>query len=184
MKRHPLVELRSSALLHRGRAFDVVRERIALPSGLEQDLVIVDHPGAVGVLAIDGERRVLLVRQYRHAVGDWLVEIPAGRIESGESALNAAQRELEEETGLHASAWSDLGGFYAAPGFCSEWMHLFAAEDLTDAGPGRAGHDADEELQVLRVELPQALRLAAQDAKSWIALQRWSMFVGRVAPPR
>ncbi|MCC7014713.1 MAG: NUDIX hydrolase [Planctomycetes bacterium] len=173
MKRHPDVRVRSSELVFRGRAFDVVRERVLLPSGLEQDLAIVDHPGAVGIVPITAEGRVVLVRQYRHAIGDWLVEIPAGRLEPGEQPAQAAARELEEETGFRATRWTELGGFFAAPGFCSEWMRLFAASGLVEVVAERAAMDADEEFELLQLPFEEALRAVEPDAKSWIALRRW-----------
>jgi ADP-ribose pyrophosphatase len=173
VERHPDVRVESSEQLYRGRVFALLHERIVLPSGLRQDLTLIDHPGAVAVVPVGTDGRVLLVRQYRHATGSWLWEIPAGRLEPGEAPLAAARRELEEETGLRAAEWSSLGGFFAAPGFCSEWMHLFAACGLAPAGPSRAPHDADEELEVAWLPFTEALELTSQDAKSAIALRRW-----------
>jgi ADP-ribose pyrophosphatase len=102
MQRHPLVEVLRSDTLLRGRIFDVVDESIRLPSGLRQDVLVVDHPGAVCVAPLLPSGELLLVRQYRHAAGDWLVELPAGRLEPEESRRAAAERELEEETGHRA----------------------------------------------------------------------------------
>jgi len=164
--------VQSSAVLLSGRIFDVVREVIELPSGLRQDLTIVRHPGAVGVVALQPDGRVALVRQYRHAVGRDLLEIPAGRLEPGEDPRRAALRELEEETGLRADSLESLGSFFPAPGFCSEELHLFLARELAPAGPERAPHDADEELATVMLPLPEALERCSQDAKSWIGLAR------------
>lgn len=173
MKHHPQIRVLSSEFLFKGRAFDLVREVIVLPSGLRQDLAIVDHPGAVGVLPVLDDGRIVLVRQYRHAVADWLCEIPAGRLERGEDPQRGAARELEEETGLRATRWTSLGGFYAAPGFCSEWMHLYVATGLSAVTSGRAAQDDDEEFELLQLTREEALEASAKDAKSWIAMQRW-----------
>jgi ADP-ribose pyrophosphatase len=162
----------SSVTLHRGRIFDVVHDEVELPSGLRQSLSVVRHPGAVGVVALFSDGSVALVRQYRHAIGRELLEIPAGRLEAGESPERAALRELEEETGLRGSHPEPLGSFFPAPGFCSEELHLFVVRDPQPVSADRAPHDADEELSVRLVPLSEALEICAQDAKSWIALAR------------
>lgn len=101
MRRHARVELVAT-----GRVFSVVRERLRLPSGLQQELVVVDHPGAVAIAPLLPNGKLLLVRQYRHAIGDWLIETPARRLEPDEEPLLAARREFEEETGRQASSVS------------------------------------------------------------------------------
>ena len=168
LRRHPRVEIRSTEVVHAGFIFDVVRERVTLPSGLEQEIEVVLHSGAVAVAALDAQGRLALVRQYRHAAGDWLVEIPAGRVEEGEDRLAAAKRELEEETGLRAKRWSLLREFFAAPGFCSERLSIYLAEELESVREGRLAHDADEELESFFAPLAEVLR-DAQDAKTLIA---------------
>lgn len=140
---------------------------------------IADHPGAVAILAIDGEDRVLLVRQYRVAVGATLLEIPAGTLDvaddgSVEDPDVAARRELEEETGMRAGSWRKVARFYTAPGFTSELMHLYLASDLTAAGPDRLDPDDDEHLLLERMPLTEAVAAAERgefaDAKSLVAL--------------
>lgn len=168
LRRHPRIELLSTRIVHQGRIFDVVRERLRLPSGLEQELEVVVHSGAVAVAALDARGRLALVRQYRHPAGDWLLEVPAGRVEVGEDRLVAAQRELEEETGLRAQSWSLLREFFAAPGFCSERLSLYLAEQLESVREGRRAHDHDEELE-LEFRTPEELLREAQDAKTLIA---------------
>lgn len=168
LRRHPRIELLSTRTVHQGRIFDVVRDRLRLPSGLEQEIEVVVHSGAVAIAALDAHGRLALVRQYRHPAGDWLLEVPAGRVEVGEDRLIAAQRELEEETGHRARRWSLLREFFAAPGFCSERLSLYLAQDLESVREGRRAHDHDEELE-LEFRAPAELFGEAQDAKTLIA---------------
>lgn len=168
----PDVRVLASEELFQGRIFAVARERIRLASGLEQDLSIVRHPGAVGILPLWDDGTVTLVRQYRHAVRRELLEIPAGRLESSEPPEAAAARELEEETGLRATHLRGLGSFFPAPGFCSEELHLFVATGLVELLSERRAADADEEISLVRVPLRSATQLCFQDAKSYMALAR------------
>lgn len=167
---HPDVELLESRLLHEGRVFTLLHERVRLPSGLIQELDVVEHRGAVAIAARDGEGRLVLVRQYRHAVDEWTLELPAGRLEAGEEPLCSARRELEEETGLVAGRWTFLRTFVPAPGFCSERIHLFLAEDLRPVQGEPRAQDADEELEVLRLYPHELAAGATADAKTLVAL--------------
>jgi ADP-ribose pyrophosphatase len=133
----------------------------------------------VAVLAIDAEDRVLLVRQYRVAVGELLLEIPAGTLDVAEDGTIeepdlAARRELEEETGMRAGTWRKVARFYTAPGFASEEMHLYLATDLTAAEADRLGPDDDEHLLLERLPAAEAIAAAERgefaDAKSLVAL--------------
>jgi ADP-ribose pyrophosphatase len=160
---HPVRE--ESETLLRGRIFDVVASRLEFPSGLRQELWIVEHPGAVAIAPVNAAGELVLVRQYRHSARDAILELPAGRIEAGEPALAAARRELSEETGLSARKWRPLARFLAAPGFSSEWITLFEARDLT---PGPSSPDEDEELEVVTRPLEAVVR-EAQDAKTLLA---------------
>lgn len=168
MERHPDVELLASETAFRGPIFDVVLESVRLPSGLRQDLAVVDHRGAVCVAPVLADGRILCVRQYRHATGEWLVELPAGRLEADEDPLAAARRELEEETGFRAGRFGPPREFYPAPGFCSERMTLFAAFDLEPVAGGGLACDADEELAVARLSAAELLD-SARDAKTLVA---------------
>ncbi|HUF07610.1 MAG TPA: NUDIX hydrolase [Candidatus Binatia bacterium] len=114
---------------------------------------IVEHPGAVAILAWDGNR-LAMVRQWRHATGGALLEIPAGTLEPGEPTIETARRELAEEVGLAAATWVDGPRFYTAPGFCTELMHLYLATDLREAS---ADGDEDEEIEVEWMALDAAL---------------------------
>jgi ADP-ribose pyrophosphatase len=125
-----------------GRLIDVVVERWG-----EHEREIVEHPGAVAIVAVDGADRVVLVRQLREAVRRELLELPAGPLERGEEAEAAARRELREETGLRGGAWRELADFYTTPGFCREHMRVFLAEGVEE---GEAEPAADERLEVVR----------------------------------
>ena len=140
---------------------------------------IAGHPGAVAILAIDDDDRVLLVRQYRVAVGEALLEIPAGTLDvrddgSIEDPDVAAPRELEEETGMRAGSWRKMASFYSAPGFTSELVQLYLATDLRPADGERLTPDEDERLQVERVPWRDAVAAAEggelHDGKTLVAL--------------
>jgi ADP-ribose pyrophosphatase len=169
MNRHPGIEVERSERVFRGPIFDVVVESLRLPSGLEQELAIVDHRGAVAVAPLDEQGRLLLVRQYRHATGDWLLEVPAGRLEPGEEPLAAAKRELEEETGLRAGSWERLTEFFPAPGFCSERITLYLATELAAVPGGGLASDDDEEFSYERLPPAEVLRRSPPDAKTLLA---------------
>ena len=169
MRHHRDVEVLASRVLLEAPIFRVLREELRLPSGLQQDLVLVDHPGAVCIAPLTPEGELLLVRQYRHAAGDWLIELPAGRLEPGESPEDAARRELEEETGHRARTWRRLVEFLPAPGFCSERLTLFLAQDLEAVPGGGLACDEDEELELVRLSPARLLGGATQDGKTLLA---------------
>jgi len=125
-----------------GKLFDVTLERWGA-----HDREIVEHPGAVAIVALDKEGMVTLVRQRREAAGKQLLELPAGTLEQDEEPLASARRELAEETGLSGGNWRELAAFYTTPGFCRERMHLFLAEGVER---GEASPESDEELELVR----------------------------------
>ena len=166
-------------MLHRGHYLTFRVDTIERADGSLGTREIAGHPGAVAILAIDAEDRVLLVRQYRVAVGAMLLEIPAGTLDvaddgSVEDPELASRRELEEETGMRAGSWRKVAQFYTAPGFTSELMHLYLATDLRVALEDRLGHDDDEHLLLERVPVAEAVAAAERgefaDAKSLVAL--------------
>jgi ADP-ribose pyrophosphatase len=146
-------------------------DTVELPGGRKTTREVVEHGDVVAVVPLLAGKDVLLVRQYRLPAARILLEVPAGGVDAGESAEEAAQRELGEECGQQANRLERLGGFYASPGFCSEFMHVFLATDLRPVG---AHPDPDEEIAVVRLALAEALRLVhrgeIQDSKSIIAL--------------
>jgi|SRR5689334_18007317 len=140
------VRVLSSQTVYQGKVFHVTSDEVVEPNGVRARRDIVRHQGSVVVLAVDGSgsnRRVLLIRQYRYAPDDTMWEIPAGRIDEGEEALAAAKRELTEETGFTAKSWKRVLSFYPSPGFMSEIMHIFLAEELTK---GKATPEEDERI--------------------------------------
>jgi ADP-ribose pyrophosphatase len=153
--RERIAELRErvvdSKVLHRGKFVEFRIDTIERADGSRAVRDWAGHPGAVAIVALDDDGRVALVRQWRLASDDALLEIPAGGLDTFEAAKEdpevAARRELEEETGVRAGTWRKLGEFYSAPGFTDELMHLYLATDLTPADPdGRLGPDEDERL--------------------------------------
>jgi ADP-ribose pyrophosphatase len=147
-------------------------ETVALPNGNTVDLEIVRHPGAAAVVPVLDDGDVLLIRQYRHAAGGYLLEIPAGTLHAGEDPRDCALRELEEEIGYRARRLDFLFSIHTTPGFTDEVIHLYRAADLT---PGTQALGDDEVLEVVRMPLAGAIRQIAQggirDAKTIVGLQ-------------
>ena len=164
-------ELIGSETLLEGRAFRIRRDQLRTPDGRETRYDIVEHVGSVVMLPIDEEGNLLFVRQYRHAAGSELLELPAGTRDEDEPYESCAAREIREETGLAAGVLEKVGEFYLAPGYSTEFMKVFIARDLT---PDPLPTDADEFLQLERIPLKQALQMAEEgqvpDAKSLAAL--------------
>jgi ADP-ribose pyrophosphatase len=149
-------ETMSSHSIYRGRAFSVRKDRVRLPDGAETNLDIVEHVGAVTILPVDDQGNVWFVRQYRHAVEQELLELPAGTLEASESPESCAQREIREEIGMGAGKIQYIGEFFMAPGYSTELMHVFLATDLYDAP---LDGDTDEFLQVECVPLEKVADL-------------------------
>lgn len=164
-------ELIKSELLLQGRAFKVKRDTLKTPDGRETKLEIVEHGGSVVLIPIDHAGNLLFVRQYRHAAGGDLLELPAGTRDGEEPFEECAAREIREETGLEAGDLQKVGEFYLVPGYSTEFMAVFLATDLKD-NPLQA--DDDEFLEVEKIPLKQAIEMAEQgriqDAKSLAAL--------------
>ena len=148
-----------SKVSFQGKVFSVVTDKVTEPGGVTSTRDVIRHNGSVVILAVDASENpadpsILLERQYRYAAGQFLLELPAGRIEPGEAPLAAAKRELIEETGFRARRWSRLVRYYASPGFLSETMQVFLAEDIR---PGIAQPEEDEKISLLPVPLSELL---------------------------
>jgi ADP-ribose pyrophosphatase len=155
----------------RGAQFEFVTESVDLPNGRRVDLDLVRHPGAAAVVPFLDEDRVLLIRQYRHATGGEILEVPAGKLDPGEAPALCARRELEEETGYRAGRIEALSSIWTSPGFCDEVIHLFAAFDLE---PTQQSLEPDEIIALVPMTLDEALaairRGEISDAKSMLCL--------------
>lgn len=159
--------------IYEGRIVSLRIEPVRLPNGEHCDMEIVTHPGGAAVVAVDQAGDTCLLRQYRHAVGGWLWELPAGKIDAGETPLATAQRELAEEAGVVAEHWRELGDMISSPGVFTERVHLFLATGLSAVAPAAEPHEVFE---IHWLPLGEAICRAAageyHDAKTVIALLR------------
>ncbi|HYL05474.1 MAG TPA: NUDIX hydrolase [Thermoanaerobaculia bacterium] len=169
----PGAELLASRTVFSGRRIQVRVDHIRLPNGADHDFEMIHHPGAAAIVPLLGSGEVVLLRQYRYATGGWLLEVPAGTLNAGESPEQCATRELQEETGYQAGELLPLGWIWTTPGFTDERIWLYLATGL--AG-GRQALDGDEVLTLERLPLARAAAMAAGgeivDAKSVAALLR------------
>lgn len=167
----------ASRSIHDGRVVKLFVDRIRLPNGHEMDLEVVRHVGAAAVVPLDRDDNVLMVRQYRHATGGWLLEVPAGKLDAGEPPDRCARREVEEETGHRPGRLVPMGWIWTTPGFSDERIWLYLACDLE---PSAQRLEQDEVLTVERVPLADAVAMAAcgdiVDGKSVCALLRVGAF--------
>jgi ADP-ribose pyrophosphatase len=167
-------------IIYRGRVVNLAIEDAALPNGVVTRLEVMHHPGAAAAVPLHHDGTVTILRQWRHAAGGWLWEVPAGKLDRpGEDPLECARRELAEEAGLAAARWDKLGSILTTPGFCDEVIHLYLARDLT---PARQDLERDEVIEVHRIPLAEALaRIPTEeirDAKSIAALQATALRLG------
>ena len=157
----------------RGRVITVTVDEVVLPNGHRESLELVHHPGGAAAVAIDAEERVCLLRQYRHAAGDWVWELPAGKLEPNEPPLETARRELIEEAGVRAGHWENLGLYLSSPGVFNEVLHLFLATGLEAAA---SAPEASEVFEVHWKPLAQACGWALDgtihDGKTSVGLLR------------
>ncbi|HEY3312481.1 MAG TPA: NUDIX hydrolase [Anaerolineales bacterium] len=164
-------ELLKSETTYQGRAFSVRRDHLLTPAGNTVKYDIIEHIGSVSIVPVDENGFMHFVRQYRHAVGRDLLELPAGTLELNEPPEEAAAREIREEIGMAASNLKEIGSFYLAPGYSTEYMHVFFATGLTH---DPLDPDADEYLSVEKIPVSEVIRLIEsgqmQDAKSLAAL--------------
>ena len=167
----PTFELLKTETLLQGRAFKIRRDTLKTPDGRETKFDIVEHGGSVVIVPVDADGNILFVRQYRHAAGMDMLELPAGTRDGDEPFADCAAREIREETGMEAGKLIHVGSFYLAPGYSTEYMGVFFATDLKH-NPLEA--DDDEFLSVEKVPVKEALAMAERgempDAKSLAAL--------------
>jgi len=158
--------------IYSGRVIKVRVDTVSLPDGNQSFREVVEHAGAVAVVALDDENNIVLVRQYRKPLDRVLIEIPAGTMEKDEAPLLCAQRELEEETGYLAAHWQKILSYYSAPGFTDEHLHIYLATGLSQ---GKTNPDPDEFMELVHVPLPEAYGLIFSgqiaDGKSIIGIQ-------------
>ena len=175
-KRSTKPRLISSKLAYKGKVFSVFTDKVEEPGGNINIRDVIRHNGSVVILAVDESKDprdpdIVFERQYRHAAGQFLIELPAGRVEPQEATLAAAKRELIEETGYRAKRWTLLTKYFASPGFLGEWMQIYLARDIRE---GAAAPEPDETIEVFRLPLSEALALVAankiHDGKTLIGL--------------
>lgn len=166
----------SEEIIYRGRILDLARETHRMPDQREARFEIIQHPGGAAALPIRADGRVILIRQFRPAAQDYILEIPAGRLEAGENGADCIAREIQEEIGYRAATIEPLGFVYSSVGFCTEQIHLFVAKDLTATDTAL---EPDEFIEPVVMELKAALALITSgkivDAKTQIALLRYAL---------
>ena len=155
----------------KGKVLQLNLERVELPNGQTAELEIAHHPGGAVIVAVDADQRVCLLRQFRHAAGGWVEELPAGKLDNREDPLVCAQRELDEEAGRTARRWDKLGQFFTSPGVLTEVIHVFLARELA---AGKLVPEDHEVFDVSWIPFTEALQSAIagrlRDAKSIIGL--------------
>ncbi len=166
--------------IYSGKVVTLNVETVQLPNGVTVDLETIRHPGAAAVVPVKEDGTVVLIRQFRHAAGGFIFEIPAGKLDRGETPLSCAARELEEEVGYRAASFSLLSSVFTAPGFADEVIHIYEAGGLTK---GRQQLDRDEVLEIVEMPLAEAiLRIqdgTIRDAKTIVGLQ--AVYIRRTA---
>jgi ADP-ribose pyrophosphatase len=173
--------VKSAAKVYKGRIFDFVIENLKLPNGRHTDMAFIRHPGSTAVVPLLEDNTIVMEVQYRHPVGEYLLEIPAGSLEPGESPLTCAKRELLEETGFRAQELIKLGKIHMIPAYSDEEIHVFIAKGLT---PAEQNLDPDEIIEVVNYPLEKAVRMIDEgkitDALTILSIQMaWFYVNGR-----
>jgi ADP-ribose pyrophosphatase len=175
----------SSKLAYEGPLFRVFKDEVLEPGVKPVIRDVIRHNGSVVILAVDNRKSkkdplIVVERQYRHAAGQYMYEVPAGKIDNGEDRLAAAKRELIEETGFRARKWTKLTRYFASPGFLGEWMQVFLAEDLT---AGDSQPEDDERLEIYLVPLSEVLRLIdagkIRDGKTLVSVMLYARMLSK-----
>jgi len=142
--------------LYKGNAFSFIKEAITLPNGRDTEMAMIRHPGSTAIVPLLDDNTVVMTLQYRHAIRDYILEIPAGTLDPGETPMECAQRELEEETGYRAGKMTALSQIHILPAYTDEKIHLYLADDLTLS---EQHLDADEIIQVKKYPLSELIRM-------------------------
>jgi len=150
------VHVNGSETLFRGEAFSFAVEDITLPNGVHTRIALVRHPGSTGIVPVDEDGRVVMIRQYRHPVGEYLLEIPAGTTDQGENPLACARRELEEETGLVAGEFIEIANVHILPSYSDECIHVYLARNFTRT---RQNLDSDEIIEIERYTMDDLMQM-------------------------
>jgi ADP-ribose pyrophosphatase len=170
----------ASQTVYNGRLFNVELDQIEMGDGVIAHRETIRHPGAVGMVPVRGDGKLLLVTQYRHATGRRLLEIPAGTLEPGEAPRAAVERELQEEVGMRPAKVQAMGGIFVAPGYTTEFIHLFVCTELEEAS---LNGDEDEDIEVEVRSVDEALAAIESgeivDAKSVVAILRYTHMAHR-----
>ena len=153
---HKKATVKSTTEVYKGRIFDFVTENLKLPNGRDTEMAFIRHPGSTAVVPLLDDTTIVMEVQYRHPVGEYVLEIPAGTLEPGESPLNCANRELIEETGFRAQELIELGKIHMIPAYSDEEIHVFIAKGLT---PAKQNLDPDEIIEVVTYPLEKALQM-------------------------
>jgi ADP-ribose diphosphatase len=158
--------------IYQGKVIDLSVETVTLPNGATAELELIKHPGASAVVPLKDNQTVVMIRQYRHAVGGYIYEIPAGKLHPGEDPRDCAMREVEEEIGYKVGTLEPLLSFFTTPGFTDEIIHIFIGKDLT---VGKQDLGDDEVLEIVEIPLAKTIELindgTIKDGKTIIALQ-------------
>lgn len=152
-------ELLRREKLYSGKIVNLVVDHGRYTSGNEAIREIIEHPGGAVVLALFDNDDILVVKQYRYPIGDYVVELPAGKLDSAEDPQKCAERELREETGYVASRWTKLTTIMTTPGFCNERLHIYMAQGLSQSPGGQALEEGEQTIKVLRLPLVEALAM-------------------------
>ena len=173
-------KVKSTSEVYQGRIFNFVTEELTLPNGCHSEMAFVRHPGSIAVVPLLEDHTVVMELQYRHPVGEYLFEIPAGTLEPGESPLDCARRELIEETGFQAQEFIQLGKVHILPAYSDEEIYVFMASGLT---PVEQNLDPDEIIEVVKFPLKQAVQMIDEgkitDALTILSLQMaWNRLKG------